>query len=134
MARCLSTNSFGLIMDSGCVFCFFFFFNLKVNSTVHCFFISTHFLPTIYYIWLERQPLLQENVMPILTSNKDNIKDKTAIKLLQGCNLLEHFYEIINWISYLYLITNSNISLWVNNYSLVFTCWQSMANCCLKRI
>lgn len=49
----------------------------------------------MYYIWLERQLFLQEDVMPILTSNKDNIKDKTAIKLLQGCNLLEHFYEII---------------------------------------
>lgn len=33
--------------------------------------------------------------MPILTSNKDNSKDKTAIESLQGCNLLEHFYEII---------------------------------------
>lgn len=33
--------------------------------------------------------------MPILTSNEDDFKDTTAIKLLQGCNLLEHFYEII---------------------------------------
>lgn len=33
--------------------------------------------------------------MPILTSKKDNIKDKNAIELLQGCNFVEHFNEII---------------------------------------
>lgn len=33
--------------------------------------------------------------MSILTSDRDNIKDKTAIKLLRDCNLLERFHEII---------------------------------------
>lgn len=33
--------------------------------------------------------------MSILTSDRDNIKDKTAVELLRDCNLLERFHEII---------------------------------------
>lgn len=95
--KCLRTNngSRGWIWFNGLLF----FSTWKLYgsniSSVLCFFISTHFLPTICHIWLERQPFLQEDIMSILTSDRDNIKDKTAIKLLRDRNLLEHFHEII---------------------------------------
>lgn len=88
----------GPVGGFGLLGCYFFLLEscaVQTRSSMLCFFISRHSFPTMCYIWLERQPFLQEDVMSILTSDRDNIKDKTAVELLRDCNLLERFHEII---------------------------------------
>lgn len=88
----------GPVGGFGLLSCYIFLLEscaVETFSSMLCFFINTHSVPTMYYIWLERQPFLQEDIMSILTSNRDNIKDKTAIELSRDCNLLAHFHEII---------------------------------------
>lgn len=88
----------GPVGGFGLLSCYFFLLEscaVQTFSGMLCFFINTHCFPTMCYIWLGRQPFLQDDLTSMLTSDRDDIKDKTAIESLRDCNLLEHSHEII---------------------------------------